>query len=99
HVGLATGHSDEAIRPDRIPDAGIKARRGGERLVDAGHGGIAEHEAGGCGADEEGTAAEGGGHAVRGVHVLIHVGLRSVPVLEAVRMSAAARMIAFWIRE
>jgi hypothetical protein len=31
--------------------------------------------------------------------VLIHVALRSVPALEAWRMSAAARMIAFWIRE
>jgi hypothetical protein len=31
--------------------------------------------------------------------MLVHVGLRSVEVVEAVRISDAARMIAFWIRE
>jgi hypothetical protein len=31
--------------------------------------------------------------------VPIHVGLRSLPPTEAVRISVAARMIAFWIRE
>ena len=32
-------------------------------------------------------------------HMRIHVALRSLPALEAVRISEAARMIAFWIRE
>jgi hypothetical protein len=31
--------------------------------------------------------------------VLVHVGLRSLPEADAVRISLAARMIAFWIRE
>jgi hypothetical protein len=31
--------------------------------------------------------------------MIIHVALRSVPALEAVRISEAARMIAFWMRE
>ena len=66
-----------------------------KRLIDAGDGGIAEHEAGGSGADQERAAAEIGGRAVGDFHVRIHVALRSVPALEAVRISDAARMIAF----
>jgi hypothetical protein len=31
--------------------------------------------------------------------VLVQVGLRSLVALDAVRMSDAARMIAFWMRE
>ena len=57
---------------------------------------IASLASGGSGsADQERTAAEIGSRGLRWRHVLVHVGLRSVPALEAVRMSAAARMIAF----
>ena len=82
---------------------GSKLPARGERLIgaeQAGNGGIAEREAGGGGADQERAAAEIGGLAAVGdFHVRIHVALRSVPALEAVRISEAARMIAFWMRE
>ena len=88
---------------DRVPDAGIEIGRRSQRLVgaeQAGNGGIAERKTGGGGADQERAAAEIGGLDVAcDFHVLVHVGLRSVPALDAVRMSAAARMIAFWMRE
>ena len=61
--------------------------------------GIAEHEAGCSGADQEGTAAEVGRLGSEVFHVLVHVALRSDPEADAVRMSDAARMMAFWIRE
>ena len=73
----------------------LPERRGQTAPIDAGNGGIAEHEAGGGGADQERAAAEIGGFAVGDFHVRIHVALRSVPALEAVRISDAARMIAF----
>ena len=98
HVGLAAGDRDDPVRRDRIPDAGIEIGGCGERLVgaeQAGNGGIAEREARGGGADEERAAAEIGGLALGDFHVRIHVALRSVPALEAVRISEAARMIAF----
>ena len=102
HVGLAAGDRDDPVRRDRIPDAGIEIGGCGQRLVGAehaGNGGIAEREAGGGGADEERAAAEIGGFAAGDTlgdfHVRIHVALRSVPALEAVRISEAARMIAF----
>ena len=105
HVGLAAGDRDDPVRRDRIPDAGIEiGGRGGERLIGAehaGNGGIAERETGGGGADEERAAAEIGGLAMTFLgdfHVRIHVALRSVAV-DAVRISEAARMIAFWMRE
>ena len=82
---------------------GSKLRRRSQRLVgaeQAGNGGVAERETRGGGADEERAAAEIGGLAfLFDFHVLVHVGLRSVPALDAVRMSAAARMMAFWMRE
>src|SRR3569833_1026683 len=92
HVGLAAGHRDETIGRDREPVAGFESGRRGQGLIDAGNTGIAEHEAGGGGADQERAAAELGG---RDFHVRIHVALRSVPELDAVRISDAARMIAF----
>ena len=70
-----------------------------ERFADSGHAGIAEHEAGGGGADQEGAAAEICRLGRDVLHVLVHVGLRSLPAADAVRISVAARMIAFWIRE
>src|ERR1700730_8557593 len=45
------------------------------------------------------AAGQIGGLDVRHFHVAIHVGLRSLPAADAVRISDAARMIAFWIRE
>ena len=66
HIGLAAGHGDDAVGPDRVPDAGIEIAGGGERLIgaqQARHGGIAEREAGGGGADQERAAAEIGGFA------------------------------------
>ena len=101
HVGLAAGDRDNSVRRDRVPHARIEIAGGGERLIGAeqtGNRRIAEREAGGGGTDEERTAAEIGGLALGDFHVRIHVGLRS-PALDAVRMSAAARMIAFWMRE
>src|SRR5207237_10860149 len=55
HIGLAAGHGNQAIRRDRIPDAGLEARRCrcGERAI--GEAGIAKHEAGRGGADQEGA--------------------------------------------
>ena len=47
------------------------------------------------GAAEGRSAAEIGRLAPGDFHVLIHVALRSVPALESVRISVAARMIAF----
>lgn len=99
HVGLAAGHGDETVRRDRIPDARLEVRRRSKRFADARHAGVAEHEAGRGGADEEGAATEIGRPGGDVVHVLIHVGLRSLPEADAVRISVAARMIAFWIRE
>ncbi len=106
HVGLAAGHGDDAVGTNRVPDAGIEIACGGQRLIGAqqtGHGRITERKAGGGGADQERAAAEIGGYASHFVlcdfHVRIHVALRSVPALEAVRISDAARMIAFWMRE
>ena len=102
HIGLAAGHRDQAIGPDRVPDAGIEIGGCRQRLIgaeQAGNRGIAERETCGGGADQERAAAEIGGFAGNVFHVRIHVGLRSVPALDAVRMSAAARMIAFWMRE
>ncbi len=98
HVGLAACHRDNPVRRDRIPDAGIEVAGGGERLVDAEHagdGGIAEREACGSGTDEERATAKIGGFALGDFDVRIHVALRSVAALEAVRISEAARMIAF----
>ncbi len=61
---------------------------------------IAERQARGGRSDEEGAAAEIAIDDILGdFHVRIHVALRSVPALEAVRISEAARMIAFWMRE
>ncbi len=96
HIGLAAGHRDEAVGTDRIPGRWFEVRGRGQSLVDAGNGGITEHEACRGGANQERAAAEIGG---RDFHVRIHVALRSVPALEAVRISDAARMIAFWMRE
>ena len=101
HVGFAAGDRDDAVRRDRVPDAGIEIAGCGERLVgaeQAGNGRIAERETCGGGADEERAAAEISGLALRDFHVRIHVALRSVAV-DAVRISEAARMIAFWMRE
>ena len=90
------------VRRNRVPDAGIEVAGCGERLVgaeQAGNCGIAERETCGGGADEERAAAEIGGLALSGdFHVRIHVALRSVAV-DAVRISEAARMMAFWMRE
>src|SRR5437762_14204480 len=98
HVGLAAGDGDNPVRRDGIPDARIEITCCGERLVGAEHAGdagIAECEACGGGANEERAAAEIGGLDIAGdFHVRIHVAVRSVPV-EAVRISDAARMIAF----
>ena len=102
HVGLAAGHRDDAVGRDRVPDAGIEIAGRGEGLIgaqQAGNGGIAKREACGGGADQERAAAEIGDFAGWGFHVRIHVALRSVPAADAVRISVAARMIAFWIRE
>ncbi len=90
------------VRRDRIPDTGIETAGGGEGLIGAeqsGDGGIAERKAGGGGADQERTAAEIGRLVRADFHVRVHVALRSVPAFDAVRISEAARMIAFWIRE
>ena len=96
HIGLAACHGDEAVGTrSNTRSMGSKFGRRGQCLVDAGNGGIAEHEAGGGGADQERAAAEIGGRAGGDFHVRIHVALRSVPALEAVRISEAARMIAF----
>ena len=102
HVGLAACDRDNPVGCDRIPDAGIEIPGGGERLIRAEkprNGGIAKREAGGSTADEERAAAEVGGLAVgtvvSDIHVRVHVALRSVPALEAVRISEAALMIAF----
>ena len=65
-----------------------------QRAVQTRNGGIAERKAGRSGADQEGTAGEIGVH-FRNFHVTVHVGLRSEDALEAVRISDAARMIAF----
>ncbi len=100
HVGLAAGHGDEAIRRDRIPDARLEiGGRSRRRRIDPGDAGIAEHEAGRGSADEEGAAAEIGRRGGDVLDVLVHVGLRSLEAVDAVRISDAARMIAFWIRE
>ena len=90
--------------PIEYQTLGSKLAGCSQRLVgaeQAGNGGVAERKTGGGGADEERAAAEIGGLDVffGDFHVLVHVGLRSVPALDAVRMSAAARMIAFWMRE
>ena len=100
HIRLAASHGDETIGRDRVPDARFEIGGCGrrERLIDAGAG-IAEHEAGCSGADQEGTAAEVGRLGSEVFHVLVHVALRSDPEADAVRMSDAARMMAFWIRE
>ncbi len=87
--------------PIEYQTLGSKLGGGCEGLIateQARNGGIAERQTGRSGSDEEGATAEIGGLALRDFHVLIHVGLRS-PALDAVRISAAARMIAFWMRE
>ena len=100
HVGLATGHRDDAVGSDRVPDARLEiARCCGQCTVRARYRRIAEHQTGCRGADQERAAAQIGGLDFGDFHVAIHVGLRSVAALEAVRMSEAARRIAFWIRE
>ncbi len=102
HVGLAAGDRDNPVRRDRIPDTGIEIAGSGERLVgaeQAWNSRIAERETCGGGSDEERAAAQIRRLGLGNFHVRIHVALRSVPAFEAVRISDAARMIAFWMRE
>ena len=106
HVGLAAGDRNDAVGCDRIPYAGIETAGCGEGFVraeQAGNGGIAERETRGRGADKERAPAQIGRLAedivLGDFDMRIHVALRSLPALEAVRISEAARMIAFWMRE
>ena len=100
--GLAAGHGDDPVGSDRVPDAGIEIAGRSQRLVGAEqtrNGGVTERKARGGGADEERAAAEIGRLGCHRLDMLIHVGLRSLPEADAVRISVAARIIAFWIRE
>jgi hypothetical protein len=61
HVGFAACDRDNAVRRNRVPDAGIEIAGCGERLVGAeqtGNRGIAERKTCGGGTDEERAAAE-----------------------------------------
>ena len=65
------------------------------RFVSVARGGVLIDDAGRGGSYEERAAAKIGGLVLGDFHVRIHVALRSVPAFEAVRISEAARMIAF----
>ncbi len=105
HIGFAACDRDNPVRRNRVPDAGIEVASCGERLISAeqsGNRGVTQGKPCGGGADQERTAAEIGGFAIGDIlgdfHVGIHVALRSVAA-DAVRISEAARMMAFWMRE
>ena len=93
-------HTDATQAVGKVP---VDVEKSGvERLVgaeQARNSGIAERKTCGGGSDEERAAAQIRRLGLGNFHVRIHVALRSVPAFEAVRISEAARMIAFWMRE